>query len=762
NPVSVLSFTTLDDPETEDINEFFVNMGQGPVNINAGHGNLFLWSHNIPGTATVTMSAIEVGSGRELSHSFDIEVIDGGTIGLPSNISLLGDSSLYINSSGGATSQNVNATVMSGSVPVLDPQVNNVQLSIVTDAPNSGEKLTGTNISGAAVQGTSINIATVNGIANALIRSGSNSNTITLTATVDAADNNVDNGIQDPISAIKQYIVSDGVLWALELTSPSLDSLTVNGSTSVEGGDLIYDYQDGTYSLILSAIATDKAGNPALPQTLQFGMLNSPIVGYPENGAGTFVHSASDGDPQEGGSNFTSASGDFLTTAGGVQLADTLVVFGEDSLGNEDLESAVTVASINSQTSLTIVERFNRNDETGTINNDFGILPYAVGRAVDGNITATAVINETGVATTRINYPVSQLGRIAAVFVKGQGGNNNGIIKTVTDVDLTAFPGVEGFNEQNSTLTVSPNIIPGNVSVGFVVCIADSARNPLPGRAIAFSYVGGNGQGIIDGQTGSGVMDQRTGMNGCTYGIASTTGVIPGNSSTNGFNFFAGTLTCDTTGTGSSVCMEVVAPSSGILNANPSSFIGRGTVSITLTLYDGSGQPIEGASISGSCDQVAGGSLGTVSGPTVTNASGQSTVVVAVSLDAPDGGLNGTCTFATANGEPSVDVHFSGGDSCVLVLPSPPPPVDACATTQFGVSGTLAGLAAAESVTLQNNNSDDLTLNSDGTFTFSAQSDGSAYNISVSSQPPGQTCTVANSSGFISGADVTNITVTCV
>jgi len=764
SPSNVMYFTTTDYEDTTNIDEF-TDQRLRSLRISAGHGPMFLWARDIPGSATVSLSALEAGSGLRVNYAFNVEVVnDGSNPALPTDISLISNNSLYTNGSGGNTNQNINLTVNSGNVPVLDPQVNNIKLSIITDAPNSGEKLSAVNAFGSSVQGTSINIATVNGIANALINSGTNSNTITLTATIDRADNNVDNGIQDGISTVSNYIVSDGVLWALELTSPALDSLTVNGSTTGEGADLTYDFQDGTYSLVISAIGTDKGGNPALPQTLQFGMINSPIAGYPENGSGFFVHSASDGDPQEGGRVFTSISGGFLTAAGGVQPNDTLVVFGEESLGNEDLESAVTVSSVNSQTNLSIVEVFNRNDSTGTINNDFGILPYAIGRAVDGNIQATAVINENGVATTRLVYPVSQLGRIAAVYVKGQGSINNGVAKSVTDVELTAFPGVEGFNDQNSTLTVSPNIIPSNIAnVGFVVCIADSARNPLPGRYISFSYVGGNGQGTIDGQSGAGVMNAPTGADGCTVGAASTTGVIPGISTDAGFNFFAGSLTCDTGGTGGqSVCLIVEPPGGAVLNANPSSFLSSGTKTITLTLYDGSGTPITGASIAGECDQVSGGSLGIVSGPSLTDSQGQSIVRVSAALDAPDGGLDGTCTFTTASGEPTVDVNFTGGDSCTLLSPSPTPPFDACTVdTQFSVGGDLTGLNAGNSVTIQNNGTDSITLNQDSGFTFPLQDDNTAYNVSVSIQPVGQTCTVTNGSGSISGSHVTNVGVTC-
>ncbi|MFK8012033.1 MAG: hypothetical protein AB8B80_08345 [Marinicellaceae bacterium] len=677
-PVDVVYFSILDDPETEDINEFFLRLGQAPVNMVAGHGTIFLWSQNVPGNATVSVLATEAGSGRELTTSFGIEVIDGASDpSLPSTVNVSSDgSALYINGSGGATSQTINMNVQGGNVPVLDPQVNNVMLSLITDAANSGERLSGVDVNGVSVQGDSIKVATVNGIANALINSGSNPNTITVTVTVDRADNNVDNGIQDPISANSSYIVSDGVLWALEITNSVLDVLTVNGDTTNNDGEIIYNFQDGTYSFVLSASATDKQGNPALPQTVQFGMINSPISGYPLQGSGVFDISGNNGDPQEGGSNFTSVGANFLTDAGGVQISDTLLVFGEESQGNEDLESAVTVDTINSQTSLTILERFNRNDETGSINNDFGILPYAVGRNVDGNINATAIIDELGVATTTINYPVSQLGRIAAVYVKGQGAVTNNVAKSVTDVEFLAFPGVEGFSGNSSTLVASPSVIPGNRSVGITVCLADSARNPLPGRFVSFSFVG-PGQGSIDNQSGAGVMNTATGFNGCTFGIAETTAIASGTDGA-GFNFTSGNLTCDLSDSSNDNCIDVQSTENGVLNANPSSVIGRGLVNIVLSLYDGSGNPIEGAPLSGTCEADDGGSLSINSGPSLTNSSGRSTVSVSISLDAPEEPLTGTCTFAAASGDPSVTVNFTGGNSCNLNNPSPVPPDGVC------------------------------------------------------------------------------------
>ena len=78
----------------------------------------------------------------------------------------------------------------------------------------------------------------------------------------------------------------------------------------------------------------------------------------------------------------------------------------------------------------------------------------------------------------------------------------------------------------------------------------------------------------------------------------------------------------------------------------------------------------------------------------------------------------------------------------------------------YTVGGTLTGLSGT--VVLQNNAADDLTLTEDDSFTFAtALADGATYEVTVSSQPAGQTCSVSSSSGTISGADVTTVAVVC-
>ena len=73
----------------------------------------------------------------------------------------------------------------------------------------------------------------------------------------------------------------------------------------------------------------------------------------------------------------------------------------------------------------------------------------------------------------------------------------------------------------------------------------------------------------------------------------------------------------------------------------------------------------------------------------------------------------------------------------------------------------MAGLASGKSVVLSNNGSESLTKNTNGGFEFKTKVEkGKAYNVTVATQPTGQSCTVTNGSGTATGA-VTNIKVQC-
>ena len=78
----------------------------------------------------------------------------------------------------------------------------------------------------------------------------------------------------------------------------------------------------------------------------------------------------------------------------------------------------------------------------------------------------------------------------------------------------------------------------------------------------------------------------------------------------------------------------------------------------------------------------------------------------------------------------------------------------------YTVGGSVSGLSGT--VVLQDNGGDNLSLSANGPFTFAtALAAGTAYTVTVLSNPAAQTCTVSGGSGTIASANVTTVTLTC-
>ena len=124
-----------------------------------------------------------------------------------------------------------------------------------------------------------------------------------------------------------------------------------------------------------------------------------------------------------------------------------------------------------------------------------------------------------------------------------------------------------------------------------------------------------------------------------------------------------------------------------------------------------------------------------------------------------DGGTTYNVTILTqpqgqicevANGTGSVD---SNSDSIIAVTV-------ACVTTS-SVGGTVSGLAAGTSVTLSNGTVL-LPLAANGPFTFPGTlAFGTDYDVTVATQPLGQTCRIANGVGSVTADSLTALAVTC-
>ena len=80
--------------------------------------------------------------------------------------------------------------------------------------------------------------------------------------------------------------------------------------------------------------------------------------------------------------------------------------------------------------------------------------------------------------------------------------------------------------------------------------------------------------------------------------------------------------------------------------------------------------------------------------------------------------------------------------------------------TTHTVGGTVSGLSGT--AVLQDNAGDDLSVTANGSFTFAtALATGAAYTVTVKTSPAGQSCTVANGTGTIGSANITNVAITC-
>jgi len=85
-----------------------------------------------------------------------------------------------------------------------------------------------------------------------------------------------------------------------------------------------------------------------------------------------------------------------------------------------------------------------------------------------------------------------------------------------------------------------------------------------------------------------------------------------------------------------------------------------------------------------------------------------------------------------------------------------------CATDAYAVGGIVSGLVGSGLV-LQINGGGGISVAADGGFAFASISDGSAYAVTVATQPsaPAQPCTVTRGAGVVSGQAVTDVLVTC-
>ena len=108
-----------------------------------------------------------------------------------------------------------------------------------------------------------------------------------------------------------------------------------------------------------------------------------------------------------------------------------------------------------------------------------------------------------------------------------------------------------------------------------------------------------------------------------------------------------------------------------------------------------------------------------------------------------------SCSVASGNGQ------IAGGNVTSVAV--------TCSSSAFVVGGTVNGLAGTGLALSLNAGAQTMPIADNGPFAFTtALANGSSYAVTIDTQPAGQSCTVANGSGQINGANVTNVAVTCV
>lgn len=647
------AFSTLDDGTTP-VFESEIPLGSGPVDVNAGIAFIYVWSFNQPGTCNLVISGQDPETGETVSITRTFTIV-GGIAATPTQVFLAAPTDpIYVQGSGGVDTVPLRATILDGNNParpVPNPPVgvNNARVEIVS-GPGGGERLTGVNAAGTTVTGATLSLRSTGGIVTFNLISGNRTGPVVIRVTADRLDNNVDNGIQDPVTATRTVIISDGRLFDLDITNTN--AIVVDGISGTPAEP------NPVYTMTITVIATDRDGNPVIPGTqIDFGLIDTPLTGS------SFAITGNDGNPQEGGTLFTAPTGNFSLAGPG----DTVVIFAEEIPGQRDMEAARTIQQITSLNSLLVLRAFNRNDTTGAIVDGGPIFPYVIGRAANGNITNSAVTNAAGVATATLRYSQAQLGRPVIVWAQGGGFAANGTPSLVADVERLTFAGAGP-----ATLTAAPSQVEANTTRTIQLCLRDVNLRGIPNAVVRFTSTAPAGGSVtVDGNTSPGSVTSPTGPDGCTNAILRSQNLTDQ----------GGVVTFTAGGASTTVTINPVG-SNISLSASPSSFfVPRNfIVSTTLTLIGVGGQPIAGAAINVACT-TSGGVLGATGG--VTDANGQFLSFISGQgfVTDPDGpgvppdntparNETGQCVYRLiSNPTVSAGVVIQGNGTCTTISP---------------------------------------------------------------------------------------------
>ncbi|MGA2847235.1 MAG: hypothetical protein ABSF68_17635, partial [Candidatus Acidiferrales bacterium] len=317
-------------------------------------------------------------------------------------------------------------------------------------------------------------------------------------------------------------------------------------------------------------------------------------------------------------------------------------------------------------------------------------------------------------------------------------------------------------NSCQLSLSYAPSAV-GNGTLSLSYSYTNNAGTPQSGT-VSIPYVATANDNVVGTASPSGQINELIGTG--TQAVSVTFNTDDGNVATglsvstnlgalpSGWSSGSGSFGCASVSTGNACQLALTyAPVAGA----------SGTLSLNYSYLNDAGTQQSGTvSIPYASSASIGGTLTGLNGSLSLQDNGTDTLALS---------SNGPFTFATAlaNGA-AYSVSISAqptGQTCSVLNGSGTVSNDvtnvavSCSTNSFSVGGSLSGLSNSGLI-LTDNGADALPLPSgSSSFTFSNQlAYGAGYAVAVSTQPSGQTCSVSNGSGTVTGA-VTGVTVSC-
>ena len=219
------------------------------LDANSGGASFHLHSGTKAGTVRITCSVTDPRDRQVYSTSVDVVV--GAATGKPASVRAEVQAPKYLgtlsNTAGLRNNVAIQAFLMDdANQPVPDPTAANMQVSIRPFGASAGARLLSGNQSGSVLQ-----VRTIGGMGLISLSSGESAGSILLEYTTDRFDNNVSNGIQDPVVSLQAVGVHRAVATVPLAITGSAEITIANGlpfayALSAEGGIPPYTWSSAT------------------------------------------------------------------------------------------------------------------------------------------------------------------------------------------------------------------------------------------------------------------------------------------------------------------------------------------------------------------------------------------------------------------------------------------------------------------------------------------------------------------------------------